>query len=105
MHGSPAEDSKRRRHMWPVPHSNATTVASNPSNAPDFFCKVYNPFSLSALLFCFRRFNGQFFLFFPLFFVPNFTSAFFYLSYHRFGFYCTVHLVKFCWGFLDFTGF
>ncbi|XP_062010048.1 uncharacterized protein LOC133726508 [Rosa rugosa] len=42
MHGSPAEESiPRRRHMWPVPHSNATTVASNPSSPPppDFFNK------------------------------------------------------------------
>lgn len=39
MHGSPAEKSKRRRHMWPVPHSNATIVASNLSSASDSFCK------------------------------------------------------------------
>ncbi|CAN6702665.1 unnamed protein product [Malus baccata var. baccata] len=39
MHGSPAEKSIRRRHMWPVPHSNATTVASDHSTATDSFSK------------------------------------------------------------------
>ncbi|KAH0973043.1 hypothetical protein GBA52_025199 [Prunus armeniaca] len=48
MHGSPAEKSKRRRHMWPVPHSNATIVASNLSSASDSFCKVYITFSARA---------------------------------------------------------
>ncbi|KAB2623737.1 hypothetical protein D8674_041609 [Pyrus ussuriensis x Pyrus communis] len=39
MHGSPAEKSIRRRHMWPVPHSSATTVASDLSTASDSFSK------------------------------------------------------------------
>ncbi|KAL6143330.1 hypothetical protein ACLB2K_054025 [Fragaria x ananassa] len=51
MHGSPAEQSIRRRfrHMWPVPHPNATTVASDPSAHPDFFNKV-NCFVLLCLI-------------------------------------------------------
>ncbi|XP_048327779.2 uncharacterized protein LOC107415354 [Ziziphus jujuba] len=40
MHGSGGEKWKRSRHMWPVPDSTATTVATNNnSNTLDSFCK------------------------------------------------------------------